>query len=487
MLGIKRVALILFLFASNFIFAQQSPSPYGINAHIPENRVLNKIKNAGIKWIRIDFNWYEIESSRGSFNWSEMDRVVNNSIERNLSILAILVYTPSWANNGKSKNYPPLKKQYWTNFVKRVVTRYKNKIKYWSMWNEPNLEKFWAGTLDEYVEKILIPGSKTAKSVDSACKIVGPDLAHLVTEKEMWNVWLRGILRKAKDYLDVISHHIYDVRGPSYIFDKMENDQGPLIPSVLRVLKEEGVDNKPFWITETGWATDEVGEEVQSKYYLEFLQGMRNRTYINKIFFYEIIDDPRPEIPKFGIIYSNYTPKKAYYTYKDFIAGKYPPEEPQDNKKNNNQCPIITTLSKEEASPEKVAQIKFLRDNLLKSTIRGNEIIKIYYKFSTEVNSIILNDSYAFELASECIHPFVNFSEEYFKNPLLIENRKFYLSKEDWENIEEFIKILKYYGSPDLVKILDEIEKKLPEYKNKSLNELILKLDFEFSFLKDEK
>jgi len=487
MLGIKRVALILFLIISNFIFAQQSPSPYGINAHIPENRVLNKIKNAGIKWIRIDFNWYEIESSRGSFNWSEMDRVVNNSIERNLSILAILAYTPSWANNGKSKNYPPLKQQYWTNFVKKAVLRYKNKIKYWSMWNEPNLEKFWAGTLDEYVEKILIPGSKTAKSVDSTCKIVGPDLAHLVTEKEMWNVWLRGILRKAKDYLDIISHHIYDVRGPSYIFDKLENDQGPLIPSVLRVLKEEGVDNKPFWITETGWATDEVGEEVQSKYYLEFLQGMRNRTYINKIFFYEIIDDPRPEIPKFGIIYNNYTPKKAYYTYKDFIAGKYPPEEPEKRDEDDNKCPIVTTLKKEENSYKKIAYLKFVRDNVLKTTLRGNELIELYYKFAPEINSILLSDPYAFELASECLTPFVKFSKELFINPSNIENKVIYLNQENWNKIEEFIKTLKYYGSPDLVKILDEIEKKLPEYKNKSLNELILKLDFEFSFLKDEK
>lgn len=477
----KGILYIILLLTPLCILSQQDPSPYGINAHVPENRALTKIQNAGIKWIRIDFNWHEIEISRGYFKWSKIDKVVNNSIKKDLSILAILAYTPSWANNGQSKNYPPLKKHYWTNFVKKAVSRYKNKIKYWSMWNEPNLEKFWAGTLDEYVDKILIPGSKTAKSVDPSCKIVGPDLAHLTTEKEMWNVWLRGILRKAKNHLDIISHHIYDIKGPSYIFDKLENDQGPLIPSVLRVLKEEGVDNKPFWITETGWPTDEVGEEVQSKYYLEFLQSMRIKLYINKIFFYEIIDDPRPEIPKFGIIYSDYTPKKAYYTYKDFIAGKYPPEEPEEKDEDDNKCPIVTSLKKEKSSPKEIAYLKFIRDNILKSTIRGNRVIELYYKFAPEVNSVLLIDPYAFELASECLKPVAKFSEEFFKNRQEI--KKIYLTQNEWSKIEEFIKILKYYGSPELIRILNEIEKKLPDYKNKSLNELILKLDFEFLFL----
>jgi len=252
-------------------------------------------------------------------------------------------------------------------------------------------------------------------------------------------------------------------------------------------LKEEGVDNKPFWITETGWATDEVGEEVQSKYYLEFLQGMRNRSYINKIFFYEIIDDPRPEIPKFGIIYSNYIPKKAYYTYKDFIAGKYPPEEPEKRDENDNKCPIVTTLKKEENSHEKIAYLKFVRDNVLKTTLRGNELIKLYYKFAPEINSILLSDPYVYELASECLKPIVEFSKEFSISPSDIESKTIYLNQENWDKIEEFIKVLKCQSSPDLVKILDEIEKKLPDYKNKSLNELILKLDFEFSFLKNEK
>ncbi|MCP2604257.1 endo-1,4-beta-xylanase, partial [Candidatus Aminicenantes bacterium AC-708-M15] len=481
------VLISIFLILSQIIFSQQNPSPYGINGHVPKNRTLSLIKNAGIKWVRVDFNWYEIESSKGNFNWKEMDRVVNNSIDKGLSILGVLAYTPSWANNGKSKNYPPLKKQYWTNFVKKVVRRYKSKVKYWSMWNEPNLEKFWSGTLDEYVFNILIPGAQTAKSIDSNCKIVGPDLSHLTTGDNMWNIWLRAILREAKDYIDVISHHIYDIRGPTYIFDKLENDQGPLLPSVLRVLKEEGVDNKPFWITETGWPTDEVGEEVQSKYYLEFLQGMRNRSYINKIFFYEIIDDPRPEIPKYGIIYNNFTPKKAYYTYKDFIAGKYPPEEPENKGESDTNCPIITTLNKDKNSSRKIIYLKSLRDNLLKSTIRGNEIIKLYYRYSPEVNSILLNSPYARELALECLKPFVKFSEELFKNPLELENKKFYLKQRDWEKIEEFIEILRAFASPELFRIVNEIEERLPQYKEKSLNELILKLEFEFSFLRKEK
>ncbi|MFQ6081977.1 MAG: cellulase family glycosylhydrolase [Candidatus Aminicenantia bacterium] len=487
---IKKILFASFIFFFSFFsFAQQDPSLYGINAHIPDSRVLSMIKNAGIKWIRIDFLWYEIEPKNNYFNWSIIDSVVNNARSKGLSILGVLAYTPSWANNGKGKNFPPSKKAYWKDYVKKVVNRYKNRVEYWTFWNEPNLEEFWASTVDKYVNEILIPGANAAKSVDPTCKIVGPDLAHLSSEEARWNVWLRAILREGgKERLDVISHHIYDKRGPTYIFDKLENDQYLLEPSVIKVLQEEGVDNKPFWITETGWNTDEIGEEIQSKYYLEFLQGMRSRVYINKIFFYEIIDDPRANVPHFGIIYSNYTPKKAYYTYKDFIAGKYPPEEPPPS--DDNQCPIITSLEEEEKEEEnklgeKVNLLRSVRDNILKKTIKGNQLIDFYYKYAPEVNSILLVNSYARELALKCLQPFLLVSQEIISQKEIEKDRL--LSKQDIEHMLELSKVLKIYGSPELVKMLNHFEKEIVKHQNKSISQLILKLDFNIDFLTEDK
>lgn len=489
----KIVFIYLFLSAfCSFAFPQADPSPYGINAHIPDNQAILKINEAGIKWIRVDFPWDQIEPSNDNFNWSILDNMINEARAKGLSILANLGKTPSWANGGSANNVPPSSAADWTDFVQNAVSRYKNKIKYWSMWNEPNLNEFWQGTLDDYVNKILVPGAVAAKTVDSSCKIVGPDLAHLLSGDAKWNIWLRGILRSGgKERLDIISHHIYDREGPTKIFDKLENEQAPLIPSVQEVLQDEEVDNKPFWITETGWDSDEVGEELQSSYYLEFLKGMRSRSYINKIFFYEIIDDIRPHIPRWGILYYDYAIKKAYTTYKDFIGGKYPPDEPSSpdddsDEDKSSDCPISTALGGQEGSQEKIFFLKHVRDSVLRATVKGGQLVKLYYQFAPEINSILMINPYACQLASNCLEPFVYLSKDiYLGGKENLEDR--FLSEEEIRKALELIEILKCYACPEMQEILNFLGKELPCYKGKSLNELVLDLDFEFAILRRKK
>jgi hypothetical protein len=472
------IILLLLSVLYSFSFSQDSSSPYGINAHVPDSQVIEMIKKAGIKWIRIDFEWNRIEPLNNQFNWQSMDDVVNKARSKGICILANMGGTPSWANNGKGKNVPPVKEDYWKHFVKRTVNRYKKKIKYWAMWNEPNLDEFWTGSVEEYLDLILIPGAEAAKMIDPSCKIVGPDLAHLHSRDSKWNIWLRKIIRYGgKENLDVISHHIYDKDGPLDIINKLEWDQAPLIPAVVKVLQEEGVDNKPFWITETGWDTNVVGENVQSDYYLEFLQRRENRTYINKIFFYQIIDDSVPGNPKFGIITNNYLAKKAYNTYKGFIAGLYPPIDPIPVDENNI-CPFISTKNSGTDSTEEIASVRHVRDSILKKTIKGNQLVKDYYKYAPEVNSIITMDPYARSLAFDSLKPVVSFCREIFLNgDKVLEEKN--LSKVEIDKIIELVQLLEYYASP-------ELKEKLLYYKNnfihsskKSLNELILKMEFD--------
>ncbi len=477
----KQKGSILLLLLSVFYslsFSQDSSSPYGINAHVPDSQVIKMINEAGIKWIRVDFEWNKIEPLNNQFKWQKIDDVVNTARAKGICILANMSGTPSWANNGKAKNVPPVKKAYWKNFVKQTVKRYKKKIKYWEMWNEPNLSEFWTGSVEEYLDLILIPGAEAAKTIDPGCKIVGPDLAHLHSKDSKWNIWLRKIIRYGgKENLDVISHHIYDNDGPLDIINKLEWDQAPLIPSVIKVLQEEGVSDKPFWITETGWDTDEVGENIQSDYYLEFLQRRENRPYINKIFFYQIIDDSVPGNPKFGIIANNYLAKKAFNTYKKFIAGLYPPIDPIPSDEDNI-CPFVSTMNNGVDSSVEIASVRYVRDSILKKTIKGNKLVKDYYTYAPEVNSIITMDPYARSLAFDSLKPVVSFCREIFLNgDKGLEERN--LSKYEIDKIMEFVRLLGYYASPELKKKLHYYKKEFLRQRKKSLNEFIFKLEFD--------
>ncbi len=61
--------LTTFCSIANVTFWNLSDSPYGINAHLPDNRTLDFITSVGIKWVRMSISWALIEEVKGVRNW----------------------------------------------------------------------------------------------------------------------------------------------------------------------------------------------------------------------------------------------------------------------------------------------------------------------------------------------------------------------------------------------------------------------------------
>lgn len=452
----KILIIILFPF---YLFSQDSLSPYGINAHLPNSSVLDKIRDASIKWVRFDFNWDEIEPDHGYFRWTDIDRAVNQALERGLSIFATLSYTPPWAGDG-SRNSVPKDLNLWKNFVRRAVERYRGKILYWGMWNEPNLKEFWKGSVDEYINIILIPGYEAVKSADPNSKIVAPDLSHLfgVTESR-WDIWLRKILSTSKQYIDIISHHIYDL--PDNCFLKMESydPKNPLSPNLLQVIREEGAGNKPLWITETGWHTWEVTEDTQADYYKRFLQLMKAKGYVNRIFFYEIIDDPRPNIPPYGILKADLSEKKAYFAYQEFIEK----EEEQKKPKEGERCPV-EWIYRDEEKVEMLSKIRDFKEDFFESTPQGKENVNLYYKFAPELTRIISKDKKIAEMMKNWIE----------RTGLAIASGEdFIIEEKEMEEILKIVENIKKNSSPSLLRIIEKIEREFQGRDKLTFSEII--------------
>ncbi len=96
----------------------------------------------------------------------------------------------------------------------------------------------------------------------------------------------------------------------------------------MKVLRNLGMDHKPVWLTEVGWATSKVSQEEQATNYHQLLWGVLQRDYLEKVFPYEIRDDPTPGVSAYGILHADGTPKQAYYTYRDFVAAPSAPPIP---------------------------------------------------------------------------------------------------------------------------------------------------------------
>ena len=308
-------------------------SPYGINTHMPATSVLDKVAQAGIGWVRVDFNWWVMEPSDNNFNWGHTDQVVNDARARGLEVFPTLAYTPGWASGTGNIADPPLDTAWWYDFVYKTVSRYKDRVKYWGMWNEPNLEHFFTGSGWQYREWILKVGHDAATAADTNCYVLGPELAHLKSG-EWWD-WFEEVTKVGgSDCIDIVTHHVYKDSAKE-AFKVLENGywfKQIHTPALLKVLDDVGLDDRPLWLTETGWDTpkklrDEVSEVDQAFEYQNFCWLMLQRDWMDKVFFYEVKDDPTAGIPGWGILRSDNSEKLAYGAYRDFIAN---PQEPVD-------------------------------------------------------------------------------------------------------------------------------------------------------------
>jgi glycosyl hydrolase family 39 (putative alpha-L-iduronidase)/Ig-like domain-containing protein len=333
----KLVLFLLLALALALPATANEASPYGINVHAPQGAeltaILDQVQAAGIGWVRIDFVWAFVEPARGAYDWSLYDAIAAAAHARGIEIYATLAYTPRWATSGPELTGVPADPGDWANFCFLAAQRYRNSIRYWGLWNEPNLDHFWAGTRQQYLDFILKPGADAIHAANPAAKVGGPDLAHLTASHEVWFDWLRDTLEQAGDRLDFVTHHIYDNDGNGDVTDKLEDSTlfgdrpsfwGTAPPSVKEVLRYTGWLGRPFWLTETGWESARVSEARQASYYdgmlADWFGGRTGRDWVAKVFFYEMKDGAAAGSPTWGIVRPDGSPKPAYDAYRAFIA-----------------------------------------------------------------------------------------------------------------------------------------------------------------------
>ncbi|MES1242819.1 MAG: cellulase family glycosylhydrolase [Acidobacteriota bacterium] len=321
-------------------------SPFGVNIHLPQGaelqRILDQAQAAGIGWVRIDFVWAYVETSQDHFDWRIYDAIAAEARKRGIEVFATLAYTPQWATSGPFFLGVPDNPADWADFCSRAAKRYKGQIRYWGLWNEPNLDHFWAGTEQQYLDVILKTGADAIHAANPDAQVAGPELAHLTSGDADWYDWLRDTLLQAGGRLDLVTHHVYDSDGPKDVAKKLAGKTlfgdrpglwDTVNPTLEEVLKNAGWWGKPLWITETGWESGEVGEAKQADNLTglldEWFTGRPDRGWIDKVFVYEMDDADTPEKPTWGLVRLNGAPKPSWYAYRDFI-GERPGGPPLD-------------------------------------------------------------------------------------------------------------------------------------------------------------
>lgn len=235
---------------------------FGTHTEITADGLL-AAKLMGFRWIRLHSplitKWNAVEEKKGTYTYN--DKAISDLKREGFGIVGTLDRTAFWASTGKndpktvSSNYYgayayfPDDWSAWEKYVSSVVSHYKNDIRYWQIWNEPDIPFL-----------VPPPGVTNASAYDAIVR----KTASLVRQNNPGSILLGGVayLRptyvgpgRQKDFLeemenlktfenlDIFTFHKYIANREN--ISKLEKDV-----DFARVLHR--TSKRRFWVTELG-------------------------------------------------------------------------------------------------------------------------------------------------------------------------------------------------------------------------------------------
>ena len=282
------------------------------------------MKEAGVGIVRMDFLWDEIEPKKGSFDFAKYDCIVDLLVENNIEILGLLNYSASWATACSEWNCPPEDSKLFVNYAEKVIARYKGKIKYWEIWNEPDSAIYWSKQdgMKGYCE-LLRQVYLAAKKINPDCKILNGGLASGAASVN--RLYDNG----SKDYFDIMNVHFFE----SPLHQNAIKGAKSFIKLTYKIMSRNGDGHKKIWVTEIGcpgvrrgvtvkswWVGDNPNEKQQAEWvksvYTELLKD-KNIEKIFWAFFRDCKGHWDNGIDYFGLIRWDFSKKPSFKAYQE--------------------------------------------------------------------------------------------------------------------------------------------------------------------------
>jgi hypothetical protein len=234
------------------------------------------LADSGISFIRTwdggnPFSWNAIEPGRNAFFWTHADQLVNLANKAGIEVLPVLggmffVYpdynpkrpsshaAPEWVyQTGQTVSCPPNMPQFtrlgrktilpriadWNNMIRTIVERYKGKVHYYEIMNEPNL----CLTAEQYLIYLKNAGTIIREAAPNA-RILGVSAtgdynAHIIDYVD------ETLKLGAATHFDDISFHPYN-----NLYEDSRKPGDKVIAAYYTFLKENNLSNVRLWNTE---------------------------------------------------------------------------------------------------------------------------------------------------------------------------------------------------------------------------------------------
>ena len=329
-----RIALFAVLCAKAMFASAFAVSPYGICSHLTGGsqkeevcaRSLAAIRAAGIGMVRCDFWWPMIEKPKGTWDFSNTDAVVAEAKALGITVLPILDYGHGGYPHPSDDQGP------WRRYVRAVAERYASDCPVFEVWNEENSSRFWKGTPNStnYLP-VLRSAYEEIKSAAPSARVAVGGFAS-IPFKYIEKLYKIG----GGKFFDIMNIHPYCV--PDAPENRLAGEKDG-IQRLRAMMAEYGDGEKPIWITEFGYPTNENNpewmpdmkgykaklgvDETRQSIYLARSLGIAFAEGVEAFFPYALRMVPKTRYDRerhFGLLHPNFAPKPAYGAYTTFIS-----------------------------------------------------------------------------------------------------------------------------------------------------------------------
>ena len=212
-----------------------------------------------VRWWDNDTTWADVEPAKGLYNFTKLDRLVDDAEHRGVKATLTLGATPSWAATNPTQSSaiwlspgsssPPRSQTYWTDYVTAVATRYAGRIDSYQIWNEGGLPQFWSSTPAKLAQ-LTAAAYVAIKEADPHAKVVS---SPILPRQPHWQAWATSYLKALRQVgwpVDVFAIH-------SYQPDRLANPDGRalVIQQTRDIMRSVGAPSRALWDTETNYTS----------------------------------------------------------------------------------------------------------------------------------------------------------------------------------------------------------------------------------------
>ena len=243
----------------------------------------------GAKRIRFQGGSSKCEKVKGVYDFAWLDAIIPDAASRGVAPWVELSYgNPIYEGGGEAKlagHIPnsPEALQAWDNWVKAMVTRYKNQVPQWEIWNEPDLNPKHTG---KEIGEFYVRTARIVKTLQPNAKLIALGMAS-VTKLDFTRDFMEYLYQnKALDLIDILTYHGYspnpDLSYPH--IERLRQVVWSYKPEVVFMQGENGAPSQKKGTTVGAMTNQDWSELTQAKWDLRRMLGDHGRGIATNLF-----------------------------------------------------------------------------------------------------------------------------------------------------------------------------------------------------------